>query len=287
MFGQTDTIATLSYGAKVGILVGVAVLAVGATSFISPIAEDPAYHQFADRRALFGIPNFGDTASSIGFLIVGALGLAFVLGKRGRAMFDAPGERWPYLIFFVGVGLVSLGSTYYHVNPTTETLFWDRLPMTLAFMALFSAFIADRVNTTVGIVVMLPLLIAIGFGTVVYWHVTEAAGYGDLRPYGLVQFYPMLAIPLVCLLFPGRHTSGEYVFYLVLWYSLAKLCEPFDGEIYALLGDTVSGHTLKHLTAAVAAYMMLAMLRGARPPKQIRAKHSRTDREIHTNTNLR
>ncbi len=95
MLEQTGTIATPGYGTKVGILVGVVVLAVGIASFISPIAQDPAYHQFADRRALFSIPNFGDTASSIGFLIVGALGLAFVLGKRGRAMFDAPGERWP------------------------------------------------------------------------------------------------------------------------------------------------------------------------------------------------
>jgi len=68
---QTRTIAVPGYGGKIGILVGVAVLAVAITSFVSPIAQDPAYHQFADRRALFGIPNFGDTASNIGFLIVG------------------------------------------------------------------------------------------------------------------------------------------------------------------------------------------------------------------------
>jgi hypothetical protein len=276
MFGQTDTIATLGSGAKVGILVGLAVLAVGATSFISPIAQDPAYHLFADQRALFGIPNFGDTASNIGFLIVGALGLAFVLGKRGRAMFDAPGERWPYLIFFVGVALVSLGSAYYHVNPTTETLFWDRLPMTVAFMALLSAFITDRIHTRVGVVVMLPLLLAIGIVTVMYWHVTEAAGHGDLRPYGLVQFYPMLAIPLICLLFPGRHTTGKHVFYMAVWYSLAKICEHFDGEIFALLGETVSGHTLKHIFAAIATYMVLEMLRGARFSNETHVKGSGT-----------
>ena len=212
MIGETGTIPTLNYGAKVGILVGVAALAIGITWFISPIAQDPAYHQFADRRVFFGIPNFGDAASNIGFLIVGALGLAFVFGKRGRSMFDTPGERWPYLIFFVGVALVSVGSAYYHVDPTTETLFWDRLPMTVAFMALFSAFITDRIHTRVGVVVLLPLLLAIGIGTVVYWHLTEVAGHGDLRPYGLVQFYPMLAIPLICLLFRRRHTTGKHVF---------------------------------------------------------------------------
>lgn len=263
---------TPNYGAKVGILVGVAVLAVGSTLFISPIAQDPAYHQFADRRAFLGIPNFGDTASNIGFLIVAALGLAFVFGKHGQSMFDVPGDRWPYLIFFVGVALVSGGSAYYHVNPTTETLFWDRLPIAVAFMALFSAFITDRIHTRVGVVVMLPLLLAIGIGTIVYWHLTEAANHGDLRPYFLVQFYPMLAIPLICLLFPGRHTTGKHVFYMVLWYSLAKICEQFDAEIYALLGNTVSGHTLKQLIAAVAAYMVLAMLRSVGSSNQTHVK---------------
>jgi hypothetical protein len=263
MLEQSGTIASPGYGGKIWILVGVAVLAVAITSFVAPIAQDPAYHQLADRRVLFGIPNFGDTASNIGFLIVGALGMAFVLGERGRALFDAPGERWPYLIFFAGVTLVSLGSAYYHLNPTTETLFWDRLPMTVAFMALFAAFITDRIQTRAGVAVMLPLLLAIGIGSVIYWHVTEAAGHGDLRPYGLVQFYPMLAIPIVCLLFPSPHTTAKHIFYIVLWYALAKICEHFDGEIYALLGNMVSGHSLKHLAAAVATYMVLAMLRGA------------------------
>ncbi len=274
MLGQTRTIATLGYGAKAGILVGVTVLAAGVTLFMSPIAQDPAYHQFADRMTFLGIPNFGDTASNIGFLIVGLLGAVFVFGKRGRSMFIEPGERRPYIVFFVGVALVSVGSAYYHVNPTTVTLFWDRLPMTVAFMALFSAFITDRIHSRVGVAVMLPLLLAFGIGAVIYWHLTEAAGHGDLRPYGLVQFYPMLAIPLICLIFPGRHTTGKHVFYLVLWYALAKLCEQFDGEIYVLLGDTVSGHTLKHLTAAVAAYMVLAMLRGAGSSNQTHVKNS-------------
>jgi hypothetical protein len=148
--------------------------------------------------------------------------------------------------------------------------------MTVAFMALLSAFITDRIHTRVGVVVMLPLLLAIGIVTVMYWHVTEAAGHGDLRPYGLVQFYPMLAIPLICLLFPGRHTTGKHVFYMAVWYSLAKICEHFDGEIFALLGETVSGHTLKHIFAAIATYMVLEMLRGARFSNETHVKGSGT-----------
>ena len=265
MLGQTKSMPGLGNIARVGILIGAAVLAAGVTLLISPIAQDPAYHQFADRRAFLGIPNFGDTASSIGFLIVGALGLAFVIGGPGRRLFDAPGERWPFLLFFAAVALVGGGSAYYHADPTTGALLWDRLPMTVAFMALLSAFITDRIHARLGVALMLPLLLAIGIGAVVYWHLGEVAGRGDLAPYGLVQFFPLLAIPLICLLFPGRRTTGKHVVYLVLWYAVAKLCELFDGEIYALLGNTVSGHSLKHLTAAAAAAVVLAMLRRALP----------------------
>jgi hypothetical protein len=265
MLGQTKSMPGLGNIARVGILIGVAVLAAGVALWISPIAQDPAYHQFADRRAFLGIPNFGDSASSIGFLIVGALGTAFVIGGPGRWLFDAPGERWPFLFFFAAVALVGAGSAYYHADPTTETLLWDRLPMTVAFMALLSAFITDRIHARLGVAVILPLLLAIGIGAVVYWYFSEAAGRGDLAPYALVQLFPLLAIPLICLLFPGRRTSGKHVVYLVLWYALAKLCERLDGEIYALLGNTVSGHSLKHLMAAAAAAVMLAMLRRALP----------------------
>ena len=265
MLGQTKSMPGLGNAARVRILIGVAVLAAGVALLISPIAQDPAYHQFADRRAFLGIPNFADTASSIGFLIVGALGLAFVIGGPGRRLFDAPGERRPFLFFFAAVALVGGGSAYYHADPTTGTLLWDRLPMTVAFMALLSAFITDRIHARLGVAVMLPLLLAIGIGAVVYWYLSEAVGRGDLAPYGLVQFFPLLAIPLICLLFPGRRTRGKHVVYLVLWYAVAKLCELFDGEIYALLGNTVSGHSLKHLMAAAAAAVVLAMLRRALP----------------------
>ena len=86
----------------------------------------------------------------------------------------------------------------------------------------------------------------------------------------------MLAIPLICLLFPGRHTTGKHVFYMVVWYSLAKICEHFDGEIFALLGSTVSGHTLKHLFAAIATYMVLAMLLNAGYSNEAHAQGSST-----------
>ena len=107
-------------------------------------------------------------------------------------------------------------------------------------------------------------LVAVGVGSAVYWYVSETMGHGDLRPYGLVQFYPAVALPLICLLFSGRRTDGRSLAWLMLWYAVAKLCEHFDGAIYDLLGNTVSGHTIKHLVAAAAILVVIRMVR--RPP---------------------
>ncbi len=176
-------------------------------------------------------------------------------------------ERLPYAVFFAGVALTTFGSASFHLDPLLPDggldatgMLWDRLPITVAFMALFAAFVADRVNATAGWI-LLPLLVVLGIAATFLWYTTFTAGHGDLRFYSLVQAYPAAAIPLICWLFPGRHTHGRYVFHVLVWYGVAKLCEALDVELYGLLGETVSGHALKHLVAALAAYAVLAMLR--------------------------
>ena len=93
----------------------------------SPIIQLEEYHDFADKRKILGMPNFWDVASNIPFLIVGILGL--------MSLKNIASNYLPYLIFFVGITLCFFGSAYYHWSPTTETLVWDRLPMTIAFMS--------------------------------------------------------------------------------------------------------------------------------------------------------
>ena len=248
------------YRRNIGVLALAAVLPLILASMVAPFGQDPAYHRFADQRVLLGIPHFGDVVSNIGLLIAGTLGLAFVTGGRGREILTEPWERLPYQVFFTGIALIAFGSAYYHADPTNETLFWDRLGMTIAYLALLASFIADRVHGPVGVRVMLPLLVGLGVGALIYWRLGEAAGDGDLRFYFLTQIYPALLIPLICLLFPGRHTSGRYVLYLFVCYGLVVGSEQLDHEIYALSAGVVSGHSLKHLFAALAAYMIHAML---------------------------
>ncbi|MCP4048855.1 MAG: ceramidase, partial [Gammaproteobacteria bacterium] len=106
---------------------------------LEPIAQDPAYHQFADQRTILGVPNFWNVVSNLPFLITGVMGL-FSLYHAGGIKFLT--EIKPaYILFFAGIALVCFGSAYYHLWPDNETLVWDRLPMALAFMALFAVII--------------------------------------------------------------------------------------------------------------------------------------------------
>lgn len=246
-------------GARLGLLGAVFLLIAGGLWMLGPIPQNPAYHLFADRRTCLGVSNFADVASNLGFGVVGVVGLWFI--ARNRALFAAPADRLPYWVFFAGLALVSLGSGYYHLEPDNDRLLWDRLPMTIAFMALSAAFVADRIDRRLGLRWVLPILVGLGIVSAFYWHWTESIGAGDLRPYLLVQFFPMLALPLICALFPTRRlTHGAYLFWMLFWYALARIPEILDREVFALLGQTLSGHTIKHLLAAVAGLVALRML---------------------------
>jgi hypothetical protein len=229
-----------------------------ATALVPRIAQDPAYHQFADQRVIFGIPHFFDVASNLPFLLVGAWGLWLALGDSPQA-FPQSSERWFYVILFTGVLLTGFGSAYYHWNPNNQTLVWDRLPMTVGFMGLFAATVSERVNRGLGIGLLAPLIL-LGVASVAYWNRTEIAGAGDLRPYVLVQFGSLLLLILMFVLFPARYTGGKYVIYAFGFYVLAKIFELLDAPIYRGLG-ILSGHTLKHLAAAVAVAWLGWMLK--------------------------
>ena len=158
---------------RTGFIVAFTLLTVAAAFLLPAMPQPPDYHDFADQRGALGIDNFLDVVSNVAFLIAGIAGLFVVLS--GRARFEFPSERWPYAVFFLGILLTSAGSSYYHLDPNNETLFWDRLPMTIAFMSLISAQIGDRIGIRAGPALLLPLLL-VGMGSVVYWILTERAG---------------------------------------------------------------------------------------------------------------
>jgi hypothetical protein len=198
---------------------------------LPPLHQDQRYHQFADQRTLFAIPNFWNVISNAPFAIVGIFGLI--------ALRDAVSR-----ILFTGVFLTGFGSAYYHWTPNDARLVWDRLPMTIVFMALFTVVIETFRGSRVKD--LLPILLCAGVGSVLWWRFT-----GDLKPYVLVQFVPMLAIPVLLLIRP----SNPGIWPVILLYGLAKLAELFDAQIYSVL--PLSGHTWKHFLGALATFYIL------------------------------
>ena len=238
-------------------IVALTLLAIVAAFLLPAMRQPVEYHHFADHRHAFGIDNFLDVVSSnLAFLIAGVMGLAIVIG--GRVRFEFASERWPFVVFFLGVLLTALGSGYYHLAPDNETLFWDRLPMTIAFMGLVSSQIVDRINVRAGLILLLPMLL-LGVASVVYWRGTGRMGGGNVLPYGILQGYSVIVLLLLARLNPSRYTRGGDIYWVFGWYVLAKLLETFDHEVLTIT-QFVSGHTLKHLAAAAAAFVVCYML---------------------------
>lgn len=221
-----------------------------------PMPQPLDYHAFGDGRTFFGIPNFLDVASNVGFIVPGIIGLVVVARRRNH--FERPIESLPYIVFFIGLVLTSFGSGYYHLAPDNERLFWDRLPMTIAFMSLISAQIVERISIRAGIALLAPMLL-IGAASVVYWRATERAGEGNVIPYGILQGYCIVILLALAALFPSRYTRERDIYWVFGYYVLAKLLEALDTQILAL-GNIVSGHALKHLAAGAAGLVVCGML---------------------------
>ena len=228
-----------------------ALLLLLATSLIGllllpPIPQDQSYHEFADQRTIFGIPNFWNVVSNIPFIAVGVAGLWKL--RRNAAI----------SVLFLGILLTGFGSAYYHLDPNDRTLFWDRLPMAISFMAILANVIEEQVALKVGTALLWPL-IAVGLFSLLLWRWT-----GDLRLYGWVQFFPAVALILLFVLFRPAYSGASSWLIAAAFYGVAKLFEFYDQAIYSI-GSILSGHTLKHIAAAAACFVVFEYFKKRQP----------------------
>jgi len=229
------------------VLIGVTAAGFLAAAVWPPVPQDPAYHNFADRRVLAHVPYALNVLSNVGFLLAGAW--AFLRTARSPLAGWERGAGW---IFAAGLVLTGLGSAWYHWAPSNATLVWDRLPLSALFPTVLAVAIGDRVSRAAGGALLAPLVLG-AVASVLYW-----ARYDDLRPYALAQFLPMLLIPLMLVLFPGRRSTAPLIWGVVI-YAAGKVAELSDERVFAL-GGIVSGHTIKHLLAAAAAVLIVRWL---------------------------
>ena len=247
---------TLKRYYKIIVLLAVFVITAVALFFADPIAQDLAYHRFSDCREMLGIPHFMDVLSNLPFLIIGVMGFKLV----GKAYKKQPMAYFIMtFILFVGVLLTGLGSAFYHYAPNNFTLIFDRLPMTLVFNALFATVIYDYVDRRAGAIVFYGLLMA-GVYSILYWYYTELMGVGDLRMYAFIQFFPVVAVPLILIFYKNTQLYTKLLIYAFVAYAIAKLCEHFDAVIFSYL-KVISGHTIKHLFSALAVWFIYKIYR--------------------------
>jgi hypothetical protein len=243
------------------VLLGLAGLLGLALLWHGPVAQWASYHAFADQRALFGIPNAADVLSNLPFALLGLWGL------RSSRSLPHSDSRLAWRLFCVALLGTAAGSAFYHWAPANASLVFDRLPIAWACAALSCAFLAERVDARWARPAALAAALGVASVSVALWWTSEIASHSDLRAHLFVQFLPMALVPAGLLLklprrFAAAVPDGGW-WALLGGYVVAKAFELTDHAVLAQLG-LLSGHTLKHLAAAVAALCVLrAMLRAA------------------------
>jgi hypothetical protein len=238
------------------------------TAFAGPALPHPELGgaPFADRRAWHGLPNAMDVLSNLPFAAIGIWGLLQLrrLDRARAAAPDAvpaPSAQEPdnalecARMFFAGLILTAAGSAFYHLHPDALRLAADRAGMAVAFAGIVGVAVCDRVSSRAGRPAAW-LTLAGGWLAV-------AVSYenGNALPWGLVQFGGMAVLLTLALARPVGSGMGFKPGWVIFLYGLAKLFELSDHAIFEATHELVSGHTLKHLAAALAALPVLHAVR--------------------------
>ena len=232
------------------VLMLAAIAALFAVALFGPAVMQPAHqHAFADRREWASIPNALDVLSNLAFAAWGMAGLVNLRGllKRGHAHT----EYALVALFFTGLICTAAASCWYHLQPDDAGLGVDRLGMAVAFASLLGLAVSGSVSHRAG-AAMAAAVLLLGSSSIWLWLVS-----GNVLPWLVIQFGGMALVVLVALIKPRPGALAVRWGLVVVVYAIAKLLELGDHEIFTLTGEVVSGHSLKHLVASLAAWPVL------------------------------
>jgi len=228
------------------------------------IVQPDGYHDFADHSSFAGLPHAADVLSNIGFALVGLWGGWRLAGQAGHPRLAA--GWFGYRLLLIGLVLTAAGSSYYHLAPDDVRLIWDRLPIAIACAGLLAAVRAETVAGSVarGMARIdarseAALLALFAVASVAWWHFSNGEGQGDLRPYLLLQVLPIALVPLWQWLYGSDRQDRLHFGAALAVYVLAKIAELND-HVFLAANGLLSGHTLKHLLATLAAWLIVRRL---------------------------
>lgn len=241
LLSKTETVLVL---ACVGLL--------ALTLFGPPVAQPGHYHGFADQRTLFGLPFFMDVMSNMAFAVLAVLGAWSLYRLPRRALSNV--QRAMAALFFGGLLLTAAASSWYHWAPDDTGLAIDRGGMALAFAGVLGLAAAGRVSERAGAALGLALLLLAPLSIHV-WSTT-----GNVLPWAALQFGGVALLLWLALLRPRYLALDIRWGWVIFAYPVAKLLEMNDHDVYHFTGEWVSGHTLKHVVAALAAVPVVAAI---------------------------
>ena len=219
------------------------------------VAQHAHYHAFADQRAWWGVPFAMDVLSNLPFAVGGIWGLLVMRRRPAGTQTDPETQRPLAALFFAGLVLTALCSSAYHWQPDNAGLVLDRLGMVVAFAGLVGLAVADRISARAGVMTAGAVLL-LGPLSVAAW-----ATSGNLLPWVVLQAEGMLLVLLLAACRPVAGAWGISLGSVMALYTLAKLLELGDPVVFEWTGGLVSGHSLKHVAAALAAWPVIGVLR--------------------------
>lgn len=232
------------------VLLLLACLALLVVAVLAPSLVQPAhYHQFADQRSVFGIPHAMDVLSNWPFAVFGALGLLHL--RHANFPSSNPAQRPMATLFFIGLIITTACSAIYHWQPVDARLALDRSGMVFAFAGLLGLAVAGRISARAGLWLALAVLV-LGPLSVWVWVAT-----GNVLPWVVLQFGGLVLILTMAWLKPLPGAWAVRWGAVVLIYGVAKVLELSDDWVYQFTGQFVSGHSLKHVVAALAAWPVI------------------------------
>lgn len=239
-------------------------LSLAAAALFGPALAQPAhYHEFADRRVIWKLPFAMDLLSNLPFALVGLAGSWRLLRAPARALSNV--QRAMSTLLFAGLLLTAAGSSWYHWQPADASLVVDRCGMAVAFAGLLGLATAGRVSERAGAAIGLAVLLLGPLAA------QTALNTGNVLPWALLQFGGMVWVMGMALLPARRQALDIHWGFVIGAYAVAKVLEMNDHEIYHATGQLVSGHTLKHLVAASAAWPVIAAIGALSASRQNRA----------------
>jgi hypothetical protein len=217
------------------------------------IPQHSDYHGFADQRNLLNLPFAADVLSNLPFAFVGIYGLVLI----GRINYsdDQKTQISLFCLSFIGLSLTTAASGFYHFAPNNYGLSIDRLGMTSAFAGVIGLAIASRISDRAGLIAAFAILILAPF-SIAHWYQSD-----NLWLWSVFQGGGLVALALLALCPAAEKGIRIQLGWIIALYVLAKILEVSDHPIYDWSQQTVSGHSLKHLAAAAAAWPLIKALR--------------------------